>query len=118
VEGARSNLHQNLPWTGGMCVENFIKTGAGVWISISPPHTNRQTDRQTNICTPIYIYREIIYSPEYTLVQNDIHIEKLRFQGTGGEQGLSLMTKALLEEKSGFIKKTSWPIRLLMQVDL
>jgi len=27
----------------GMCAENFIKIGAGVWISISPPHTNRQT---------------------------------------------------------------------------
>jgi len=35
----------------GMCVEYFIKIGARVWISISPPHT----DRQTNICTPIFI---------------------------------------------------------------
>jgi len=34
-----------------MCVQNFIKIHAGVWISISPLHTNRQT----NICTPIYI---------------------------------------------------------------
>jgi len=36
----------------GMCVQNFIKIGAGVWISINPLHTNRQT----NICTPIFIY--------------------------------------------------------------
>jgi len=32
----------------GMWVENFIKISAGVWISISPAHTNRQTDRQTD----------------------------------------------------------------------
>jgi len=38
----------------GMCVQNFIKIGAGAWIYISPPHTNRQT----GICTPIFIYRE------------------------------------------------------------
>jgi len=38
----------------GMCVQNFIKIGAGVWISISPPHTNTQT----NICMPIFIYIE------------------------------------------------------------
>jgi len=25
----------------GMCMQNFIKISAGVWISISPPHTNR-----------------------------------------------------------------------------
>jgi len=35
----------------GMCVQNFIKIGAGVWISISPLHTIRPT----NICTPIFI---------------------------------------------------------------
>jgi len=45
---------QNTPWTGKKCVQNFIKIGAGVWNSISPPHTNKQT----NICTPIYIYIE------------------------------------------------------------
>jgi len=39
----------------GMCVQNFIKIGAGVWISISPS-TYQQTDRQTNICMPIFIY--------------------------------------------------------------
>jgi len=33
----------------GMCVQNFIKLGAGVWISISPPHTNRQTNRHTSV---------------------------------------------------------------------
>jgi len=42
----------------GMCVQNFIKIGAGVWISISPPHTYRWTNKQTNICTPIFIYTE------------------------------------------------------------
>jgi len=50
-----SNLHQNIPWTGGDVHANFIKIGAGVRISISTPHTNRQID---NICTPIFIYRE------------------------------------------------------------
>jgi len=35
-----------------MLVQNFIKIGTRVWISISPPHTNRQT----NICTPIFIF--------------------------------------------------------------
>jgi len=35
----------------GMCVQNFIKISAEVLISISPPHTNRQT----NICMPIFI---------------------------------------------------------------
>jgi len=39
----------------GICVQNLIKISAGVWISISPPHTNRQTDKQTNICTPTFI---------------------------------------------------------------
>jgi len=31
-------------------LENFIKIHAGIWISnsISPPHTNKQTDRQTD----------------------------------------------------------------------
>jgi len=47
-EGAGSNLHQNLPWTGG---DLLAKSGAWVWISIHPSHTNRHT----NICTPIYI---------------------------------------------------------------
>jgi len=42
-----------------MCVENFIKIGAGVWISISPPHTNRQTDK--HLYTHFYIYRRIRY---------------------------------------------------------
>jgi len=40
-------------------VENFIKIGVGVWISFSPPHTNRQTDRQTNkqaSVHPFFIY--------------------------------------------------------------
>jgi len=50
--GEGSNLHQTLPWTGGDVMENLIKIGAVVWISISPPHTIRQT----NICTPIFIY--------------------------------------------------------------
>jgi len=31
-----------LPCTWGMCGQNFIKIGAGVWISIIPPHANRQ----------------------------------------------------------------------------
>jgi len=31
-----------------MSAQNFIKISAGVWISISPPHTNRQTDKQTS----------------------------------------------------------------------
>jgi len=47
-EGAGSNLHKTFLEQVVMCVENFIKIGAGVWISIGPPHTNRQT----NICTP------------------------------------------------------------------
>jgi len=42
----------------GMCVENFIKIGAGVWISISPPNTNRQT----KICTPSYIYIDLTFA--------------------------------------------------------
>jgi len=38
----------------GMCMQNFIKIGAGVWISINPPHTNRQTNKQTSV-HPFYI---------------------------------------------------------------
>jgi len=45
----------------GMCVQNFIKIGAGVCISISPPNTNRLIDRQTNICTSIYIYIYVLW---------------------------------------------------------
>jgi len=29
----------------GMCIENFIKISAGVCISVSPPHTNRLTNK-------------------------------------------------------------------------
>jgi len=36
----------------GMCVENFIKIGAGGWISISPPIP---TDKQTSVCPFLYI---------------------------------------------------------------
>jgi len=39
----------------GMCVENFIKIGSGVWISTSPPHTNRQTNK--HLCAHFYIDR-------------------------------------------------------------
>jgi len=35
----------------GMCVQNFIKIGSGIWIFINPPLTNRQID----ICTPIFM---------------------------------------------------------------
>jgi len=38
-----------------MFVRNFIKIGAGVWISISPPHTNRQTDKQTPVRPFLYL---------------------------------------------------------------
>jgi len=41
----------------GMWVQNFIKIGAAVWISISPSHTNRQTDNQTFVNSIWYIYR-------------------------------------------------------------
>jgi len=43
----------------GMCLQNFINISAGVWLSISPTHTNRHTDIRTNICTPIFIYMHI-----------------------------------------------------------
>jgi len=35
-----------------MCVQDFIKIGAGVWISICPPHTNRQTNK--HLCAHFY----------------------------------------------------------------
>jgi len=41
----------------GMCVQNFIKIGAGIWISISPPHTNRRTNKQTSVRPFSYIDR-------------------------------------------------------------
>jgi len=41
-----------------ICVQNFIKIGAGGWISISPPHTNRQTNlTNKNLYAHFYIYR-------------------------------------------------------------
>jgi len=52
-QGRGSNLHQNLPWTGGL--QNFIKIAAGVWISITPPHTNRRTNK--HLYVHLYIYR-------------------------------------------------------------
>jgi len=33
----------------GMCEQNFIKIGKGVWISISHPHKNRQANKQTSV---------------------------------------------------------------------
>jgi len=60
-----------------MCVQNFIKIGAGVRISINPPHTNRhagipsqqhvETGRKRATkevfvdCGLIYIYLNIFY---------------------------------------------------------
>jgi len=55
--GRGSNLHQNLHWTGGDVLAKFHQIGAGVWISISPPHTNRQTDKQTSVHA--FLYREM-----------------------------------------------------------
>jgi len=42
----------------GICVQNFIMIGAGFGFQTSPPHTNRQTNKQTNIYLPIFIYIE------------------------------------------------------------
>jgi len=56
VRGPKSKLHQNLPRTCGDVRANFIKLGAAVLISISPPHTNRQT----SVRPFIYIDRLII----------------------------------------------------------
>jgi len=39
----------------GMNVQNFVKVDAGVWIFISPPHTNRQTNKQTSVRPFLYI---------------------------------------------------------------
>jgi len=39
-----------------MCVQNFITISAGVWISISPPPTNRQTDKHLYVHFYIYFY--------------------------------------------------------------
>jgi len=50
VRGHRSNLDQNLHFF----VQNFIEISAGVWISISPPHTNRQTNK--HLFAHLYIY--------------------------------------------------------------
>jgi len=38
-----------------MSLQNFIRIGAWVWISISPPHTNRQTGK--HLYAHLYIYR-------------------------------------------------------------
>jgi len=41
----------------GMCEQNFIKISVGVWISITPPRTNRQTNKNyAHFC----IYRRLI----------------------------------------------------------
>jgi len=48
----------------GMCVENFIQIGAGVWIFISPPHTNRQTHKY--LYAHFYIYRLIYPVPSWS----------------------------------------------------
>jgi len=38
-----------------MCIQNFTKIRARVWISINPPHINRQTNKQTSVQPFIYI---------------------------------------------------------------
>jgi len=43
AQGGGSNLHQTFLGQVGMCLKNFIRLGAGVWISISPPQTNTRT---------------------------------------------------------------------------
>jgi len=37
--GGGQTCIQTFPGQVGMCMQNFIKIGAGVWISISPPRT-------------------------------------------------------------------------------
>jgi len=53
--GVKSGPKPSLDRWVGMCVQNFIKIGAKVWISISPPHTNRRTNRQTSVRPFLYI---------------------------------------------------------------
>jgi len=43
----------------GMCLQNFIKIGSGLWISISPLHTNRQ--RNVHLYAHLYLYITYIY---------------------------------------------------------
>jgi len=53
----------------GMWLQNFIKIGAGVWISISP------TDKQTSVCPFIYIYINFV-SPYANLPQSICHMSQ------------------------------------------
>jgi len=48
-------------WQVGMCVQNFIKIRAGVWISVIPQHTNRKTNLFTHVLT-YYILKELLES--------------------------------------------------------
>jgi len=43
--GQVQNCTKTLLGQVGVCVQNFIKIGAGLWITISHPHTNRQTNK-------------------------------------------------------------------------
>jgi len=45
----------------GMCMQNFILIGAGVWISISPLHTNIQTNK--DLYAHLYIERDSLGNP-------------------------------------------------------
>jgi len=67
LEGEGSNLHQNLPWTVGMNVQNFIKIAEGIWIFISP---HIPTDGQTNkhLYAHFYIYREKKIDIRYLII--------------------------------------------------
>jgi len=55
--GRGSNLHQNLPWTGGdVCAKSHQDCGFGFPLVLHIP-TGKQTDRQTNVCRFFYICR-------------------------------------------------------------
>jgi len=56
-----------------VCVQNFIKIDAVVWIS-----TYQQTDKQTNICTPIYIYIYIDYPLFHCSIPGSLELEAFK----------------------------------------
>jgi len=62
--GEGGHLHQNLPWTGGDVLAKFHKDrcmGLDFILALHVP-TDQQTNRQTNICTPVpFLYLQKIF---------------------------------------------------------
>jgi len=110
-----SNLYQNLPWIGGDVCAKLHQDWCRVWISISPPHTNRQTDEQTDKHLYAHFYYYYIYVSVVVQKKAMVHIilseRYLRMtwynKTHSSKYRVGITTKRLFKWKN-YIQKSFW----------